>query len=354
MLLPRTSGALIVDIACARALYKIKKTAASSAWEDAGAHLEIVNALHKFLKEEPLSPVDLEIIQAYGLTAHIQYWKSQPRIWQKLKYWREMFFLKYTKDFKKNKAAYNAALKELNLLDRSGMRASLFVARHPLFMLFIRFMVAPYVTNSLYTQPLSEDEAEEHLNTPVPDDQVEYVFYPKHVAMRVRNEYFDIGNRKISKLEHKPIRPRSDGATFVRIQGDPGLAERILNRFTNYPENKKRLYQEWWSTCITNANDLMEDETSLSVPKVFSAYPSATEGYLKVLKSLGSRKIVQIKTLAPDEKFRKSINADTNTSWLYRTTKYSIETQPFALDLALIDELSDCAATNFPKEKQTK
>lgn len=346
------SHALLPEAACALALKIAKKNYTWKIGQDMGPHLEIIGALQKFLRNESLSDADTEMIKKYNLTGIIDYWKAQPKYKQKMRYWLELFLMNQTKDFKENKAAYKATMDELGRLDRSGLLTSLFVARHPIFIYYMAFLLGPYATNALYTETVSEEEAEELLKTPVPDDQIEYVFYPKHVAMRVRDQFFDVGNRKELKLDSAPLRPRLDGATFIRVQGDPGLADRVLDRVKNYPEGVHSVYNEWNSHCLSNANDLIRDETGLCVPPGIGNYPSPTEGWLKMMKLFGSAKITQIKTVAPDQKLREAHGHKTKTSWLYRTSKYS-EAAPFIAELAILDLLHDSAEVNFPKEKKS-
>ncbi len=346
------SHALLPEIACALALKRTKQNFTWLTGPDLGPHLQFVYALQRFIRDETLNEKDNEVLKLFGLTELVEHWRTQPKYKQKMRHWLELFLMNQTKDFSKNKEAYRLALDELNVLDRTGMLASLFVARHPVFIYYMAFLLGPYATNALYTEEMSDEEADEHLKTPVPDDQIEYVFYPKHVAMRVRDQYFDVGNRKEIKLETMPARPQLDGATFVRVKGDAGLAERVLTRVKNYPEGVHAVYQEWNSTCITAANDLIRDEAGICVPSVISSYPSATEGWLKMTKLFGSAKITQIKVLAPDLEMRKAWGQTTKTSWLYRTSKYSVETASFIAELAILDMLHDSAAVNFPKEKK--
>lgn len=349
LMVSKCAQALVPEIACAIALKKVKQHYTWKRGENLAPHLEIINAFQKFLRKEKLSEIDQEMIDLYSIGPFLDYWEKQPRIKQKFRYWFELFLANQAKDFSQNKDAYKVAIADLNRLDKSGLLASLFVARHPIFVAYLAFFLGPYGSNALYTDTMNEEEAEEFLKAPVPDDQIEYVFYPKHVAMRVRDQYFDVGNRKPLVIEVNPHRPRLDGATFVRVQGDPGLAERVLKRVRNYPAGVNSVYQEWNSTCINAANDLMADETGLCVPPPIAAYPSGTEGWLKMMKLLGSARITQIRSVAPELKLRAEQGHKTKTSWLYRTSKYSAEIAPFLGELAILDFFHDAAEVNFPK-----
>ncbi|MEZ4815486.1 MAG: hypothetical protein R3A80_09820 [Bdellovibrionota bacterium] len=349
----QSAHALAPELACAILLKRAKVNYAWRTGRDMGAHVEIIGALQKFLRDETLTQTDKEMLELHNLTDLMEYWKTQPKLKQKMRYWLELFIVNQTKDFKENKAAYQQAIAELNLMDRTGMLASLFIARHPFFVFYLTVIFGPFAANALYDEPVSSEEADEILKTPVPDDEIEYVFYPKHVGMRVRDQFFDVGPNRLTKLESAPERPRLDGVTLIRIKGDSGLADRVLERVKNYPVDKKGVYNTYNSSCLANANDLIRDETGLCIPPGIATQPSATEGWLKLREFFGSAKITQIKTLAPDKKYRQTAyNPPPERTRFYKNTKYLPETTVLFGELAILDLLHDSAEVNFPKQKQ--